>query len=376
MHPDQPPPQPSVRPSSARTSTVRARYRHVPKRKLCLLLAKDTYRSCAEYRVIGMAGEAAFFTMLSLPALLLGLVGLLSALDSVAGTTILQAVRDNILDASSVMLSERGVEQLVTPLLDDLVSGARPEVLSFGFVFALWSGSRAMNVFVGTITVMYGLDGHRNPAATRLLAFTMYVAGLAVGALAVPMTLVGPTVAVGWWPQLEPAVRILYWPSVLLLAVSFLATLYHVSVPVRSPWREDIPGALVALLLWTLCAIGLKAYLRNAVEGQSVYGSLAAPVAVLLWLGTSAFAVLVGAAVNAAVDRVWPAATVAAARRETEQARAAAAEAMVAAVAARRSRAETTEAAEPAAARQWRALVRPSELRNQLERIRGARRRP
>lgn len=364
---------------------MRAIYRHVPKRKLCYLLLKDTYRSCAEYRIMGMAAEAAFFTMLSLPALLLGLLGLLSGIDSLADTGIMQSVRDQIVDASSVMLSERGVSELVTPLLDDLVHSARPGLLSFGFVFALWSGSRAMNVFIGTITVMYGLDGHRNPIATRLLAFGLYVVGLFVGAVIVPMTLIGPQLAVRWWPALTGFVQYLYWPIVLLLAVSFLATLYHVSVPVRSPWREDLPGALVGLLLWVLCAVALRTYLRSAVEGQSIYGSLAAPVAVLLWLGMSAFAVLVGAAVNAAVDRVWPAATTAAARATKDREREAAITAMVEAVVARRTRAELEEERadrdgeqqrkDLAQAGLWERALRSTDVEEHLARLRDTSRR-
>jgi membrane protein len=98
-------------------------------------------------------------------------------------------------------------------------------------------------------------------------------------------------------------------------------TLAMVSVPVRSPWIEDVPGALVALAMWVVCSFLLRIYLTSTVEGPTIYGSLAAPVAVLLWIGVSAFAVLVGAAVNAAIDRVWPAAATAAARAANERMR-------------------------------------------------------
>jgi membrane protein len=114
---------------------------------------------------------------------------------------------------------------------------------------------------------------------------------------------------------------VLYWPVVIVLSIVFLTTLYHVSVPVRSPWIEDVPGALVALAMWVLGSFLLRIYLTSTVEGPTIYGSLAAPVAVLLWIGVSAFAVLVGAAVNAAIDRVWPAAATAAARAANERMR-------------------------------------------------------
>lgn len=285
------------------------------------LLLKDTVNSCVEHRIVGLAAEAAFFTLLSLPPLLLGLIGLLGYLDAWIGTDTIDNVRTNILDASATVLSERGVNEVATPLLDDVISDGRPDIISFGFALALWSGSRAVNVFIDTITVMYGLDGYRGIVRTRLLAFLLYVAALLVGAVALPLMVVGPNVVVGWVPQLEWGVRIFYWPVVLFLSIVFLTTLFHVSVPVRSPWREDIPGALVALVMWVGGSFLLRLYLINTVEGPTIYGSLAAPVAVLLWIFISAFAVLVGAAVNAAIDHVWPSVATAAARRAKEQKR-------------------------------------------------------
>ncbi|GAA2914647.1 hypothetical protein GCM10020221_07940 [Streptomyces thioluteus] len=136
---------------------------------------------------------------------------------------------------------------------------------------------------------------------------------------------IGPETMVSILPWSEGLVRFLYWPVVIVLSIAFLTTLYHVSVPVRSPWQEDIPGALVALTMWVFGSFLLRIYLTHTVEGPTIYGSLAAPVAVLLWIGVSAFAVLVGAAVNAAMDRVWPSVATAAARADVDRQRAAAA---------------------------------------------------
>ncbi len=200
------------------------------------------------------------------------------------------------------------------PLIEDVTRAGRPDVISIGFAIALWSGSRAVNVFIDTITVMYGLDGHRGIVATRPLAFLLYIVALLIGAVVLPLAVVGPDRVVELVPWGTEVVAVLYWPVVILLSIAFLTTLYHVSVPVRSPWVEDVPGALVALAMWVLGSFLLRIYLTGTVEGPTIYGSLAAPIAVLLWIGISAFAVLVGAAVNAAIDRVWPSVTTAAAR--------------------------------------------------------------
>ncbi|MEV0226105.1 YihY/virulence factor BrkB family protein [Streptomyces sp. NPDC050704] len=306
---------------SGRLHRARALYRNVSKRRTAWLLVKDTVNSCIEYRILGLAAEAAFFTLLSVPPLLLSMLGLLVYVDAWTGADTIASVETNILEASRTILTDKGVTQIAEPVLHDVMEGGRPDVISLGFLFALWSGSRAVNVFIDTITVMYGLDGMRGIVKTRLVAFALFLAALLIGSVALPLMVAGPDAVVDIVPWSETVVQVLYWPVVIVLSIAFLTTLYHVSVPVRSPWVEDVPGALMALAMWVLGSFLLRIYLTNTVEGPTIYGSLAAPVAVLLWIGVSAFAVLAGAAVNAAIDRVWPAAATAAARAINERLR-------------------------------------------------------
>ena len=60
----------------------------------------------------------------------------------------------------------------------------------------------------------------------------------------------------------------------------------------------------------------LRWILQSTVGGTSIYGPLAAPIAVLLWLYVLALAVLIGAAVNAAFDSVFPQKSTTGARQE------------------------------------------------------------
>ncbi|MBX9422145.1 MULTISPECIES: YihY/virulence factor BrkB family protein [Streptomyces] len=337
------PERPERRPWS-RLHRARVLYRNVSKRKMVWLLLKDTVNSCIEYRILGLAAEAAFFTLLSLPPLLLGLIALLGYADDWTNTDTVASIQENILRAAGTVLSDRGVDDIAKPILDDVTQGKRADLISLGFAIALWSGSRAVNVFIDTITVMYGLDGHRGIVKTRLLAFLLYLVALLIGAVVLPLAVVGPDRVVELVPFGTEVVAVLYWPAVILLSIAFLTTLYHVSVPVRSPWIEDIPGALVALGMWVLGSFLLRIYLTSQVEGPTIYGSLAAPIAVLLWIGISAFAVLVGAAVNAAIDRVWPSVATAAAREANERARAVQAAELVARV---RAEAEDVDEDDP-----------------------------
>ena len=108
-------------------------------------------------------------------------------------------------------------------------------------------------------------------------------------------------------PERRDFVMAFYWPAVLVLCICFLATLYHVSVPVRTNWSFNLPGATFALVCWVAGSALLRWVLTvTAADSRSIYGPLAAPIAVLLWLYLLAIAVLIGAAVNAAFDTVFP----------------------------------------------------------------------
>ena len=109
----------------------------------------------------------------------------------------------------------------------------------------------------------------------------------------------------------------LYWPVVLVLCVCFLATLYHVSVPVRTLWRYNLPGAVFTMFVWIFGSALLRWLLVATASGStSIYGPLAAPIAVLIWMYILALAVLIGAALNAAFDEIWPQDAVTRARAE------------------------------------------------------------
>jgi membrane protein len=280
-------------------------------------LVVSTVGTCYRNRVTGLAAEAAFFALLSLPPLIFALVGSIGYVFDNFSEARTAEVRAAVVEASSRVLTEDTVASIIEPTLNDVLRGGRYDVISIGFVLALWSGSRALNVFVDTITIMYGLGGQRGLVRTRMLSFVLYVLGLVTGVVTIPLVVAGPGLVERLVPDRFEVVNGLYWPSVLVLSICFLATLYHASVPVRTSWRYNLPGATLTLVLWVLGSFVLRWVLTStAGESTSIYGPLAAPIAVLLWLYLLSIAVLIGAAVNAAFDRIWPETETARARME------------------------------------------------------------
>ena len=270
-------------------------------------LVVTTVSSCIRYRVTGLAAEAAFFAVLSVPPLIFAMAGAIGFISDRFTAAQVADVRDAVIELSRQALTESAVNGIIVKTIDSVLEGGRFDVISLGFVLALWSGSRALNVFVDTITIMHGLGGQRGIIRTRALSFLLYVLAMITGIISVPLVVAGPKLVGNWLPERFDFVMSFYWPTVVVVCICFLATLYHVSVPVRTNWSFNLPGATFSLVAWVLGSYLLRWVLTvTAADSKSIYGPLAAPIAILIWLYLVAIAVLIGAAVNAAFDTVFP----------------------------------------------------------------------
>ncbi len=239
--------EPVDRPGSARSFVLLVRE-----------LFARTFSSCFQYRVTGLAAEAAFFAILSLPPLVFGLAGTIGFIAERFDVSKVDVLKDRVLDLASQALTPDTVQEVIAPTLDDVLGSGRIDVISVGFVLALWSGSRALNVFIDTITILYGMGGKRGIVKTRALSFSLYLVALMVAIVLVPMVLAGPQLAADVLPDEFRFLKYFYWPAVLVLSVLFLTTLYHLAVPVRRKWMVGMPGAV-----FTLTLVGVRQLLRT-----------------------------------------------------------------------------------------------------------------
>ena len=277
-------------------------------------LADRTVRDTLEDRVPGLAAEVALFTLISLPSLILVVLGSLGYLADALGDEGRAELDRIVYDLPATFFSDSTYDAYAD-LADRVIADGRADVIGLGLVLGLWTGSRATARTLEVVSIAY--DQQLRPSwKRRLLAFGLTAGGLA-GALAVlPMLVLGPrlvelvapdTVATATLDLLS----LLYWPTLVLAG---LATLYHVGVPWRTPWLRDLPGAVLAMAVWLLASAGLRAYLAVSGQDDEVYRQLSTPIAGGLWLYVSAIALLLGAELNAEIEKMWPAR-----RREREQ---------------------------------------------------------
>lgn len=274
-------------------------------------LAVRTVRDSLEDRVFGLGAEVAFFFLLSFPPALLTILGTLGYVSQLLGEDVGASMRDQILSVAGSFLDRETVAETVRPLLDRLLAQGRADVASIGIVLTLFAASRATTRLIEAVRIAYDEEDERSPWRRRLLSLGMTVGTILALVVVIPTLVAGPRVLealsdpLGLSGFVATAWRFLYWPVVALIGVGLLALFYHLASPLETRWRRDLPGAFVAVGLWLLGGLGLRVYLNFSIE-SGTYGPLAAPIAILLWMYVTAMAVLVGAEVNAEIEKLWP----------------------------------------------------------------------
>ena len=292
-------------------------------------LVRSTLARAWGDRVLGLAAEAGFWQLLSLPSLLLAVMGLLGYFSGALGPDTVHDVELAIVRGLKHVIVPSAVDSTVQPAVDRILRGGRADVVSIGFLVSFWTGSSAMATFVNTITIAYGLRHHRGAVRSRILALELYLGFVAVGVVLLPLLVLGPARITKltpdhWHHAVHTITLIGYWPLVTLISLALLTSLYHLSIPVRTPWRRAVPGAIVGLCLWLAGSVLLRMWLTWAFDSsKATYGPLSAPVAVLFFMYLTALAILLGAELNAEIDRLWPVQETEQARREEAEAEAA-----------------------------------------------------
>jgi membrane protein len=263
-------------------------------------------------RILGLSAEAAFWQVLSVPPLLIGLLGSLGFLGDWIGADKVAEIENQLVTASAEALTPGVVADLVQPTLDDILRSGRLDVVSLGFLVSLWAGSSATATFINTGVIAYGQRDVRGPIATRLMALWLFVCGLVAAVLTLPLLVLGRETLVDllpadWQSTATLLVNAVYWPLVVVGLVLVLTSFYHVMLPRRIPWHRHLPGAIFAVVFFVVAATVLRGYVADILTTALPYGALAAPIAALLFCFLLGMALLLGGELNATIESRWPA---------------------------------------------------------------------
>jgi membrane protein len=271
-------------------------------------LVRRTLSKSWDDSIFSESAQAAFWCALSLPPLLLGMLGSLAYIAPMFGPETLPTIENQLINTANSFFSPNVVNEIIEPTVRDIVKGARGEVVSLGFVISLWAGSSAISAFVDSITEAHDQTPLRHPVRQRFYALGLYMVMLVLAIASAPFIALGPLKVAQYLPDSwDNVLRFGYYPTLFIGLVVAVNILYRVSLPKPLPSHRLVLGSVLASVVFLITTLGLRVYLTWITSTGYTYGALATPIAFLLFAFFLGFAIMLGAELNAAIEEEWPA---------------------------------------------------------------------
>jgi membrane protein len=266
--------------------------------------AKAAFGEFQRDQCTDLAAALTYYAVLSVFPAILALVSLLGLFGQGEATT------SALLDIVRQLGQGQVADQLRGPI--DQIVGARGAGLAFviGLAGAIWSASGYVGAFGRAMNRVYQVDEGRPVWKLRPVVLLITI-GLVIMAALVLIGLVvsGPVAraigdVVGLGEQSVTVWNIVKWPVMLGIVIVMVAVLYYATPNVQQPkFRWVSVGAAVAILVWVLASMAFGFYVSNFSSYNKTYGSLAGVIVFLLWLWITNLALLLGAEIDAELER-------------------------------------------------------------------------
>jgi membrane protein len=263
-------------------------------------VAVDVKDRIGEDRVFAVAAGVAFYGLLAVfPAItaMISLFGLVASPAEVPGQ--LAQITSALPDEAAVLLTEQATE------IAAKAGGALTLGAVIALAVALWSAMSGTKALIEAVGIAYDADETRGFVQLNLLALTFTLGGMAlIPALALTIGVL-PVILGGLAAStMETVVLVLRWPLVFAVMLVVLGVLYQRGPDrKRAAFRWITPGAVAASVGLLVTSSGFSFYASNFSSYDETYGSLAAVVVLMLWIWLSTVVVLIGALINAELER-------------------------------------------------------------------------
>ncbi|MFC3885723.1 YihY/virulence factor BrkB family protein [Bacillus songklensis] len=256
---------------------------------------KKLLKEVKDDRATGLAAEQAYYYMLSvfpIVILLLSIVPYLS-IDPQKAISFIQVV----MPPETAKVFEENVVNIVTKPNGGL--------LTFGIIGTLWSASNGMNAFIHAMNIAFDVEETRSFIKTRLLSIALTIGLIFAFIVALVLPVFGNVILntvesfLSIPDGMEILFRVLRWLVAIIVMVAVLAVLYKLAPNKHYPFRQVIPGAVIATIIWQIISLGFAFYVSHIGNYSATYGSLGGVIVLMLWFFLTGLALVLGGEMNA-----------------------------------------------------------------------------
>ncbi|MGH6779927.1 MAG: YihY/virulence factor BrkB family protein [Bradyrhizobium sp.] len=259
------------------------------------------YTNISDHHIFTLAAGMTFYTLLAIFPALAALVAIYGFFSDPTAISAHVDTLSGILPAGSIEIAQDQLTRVAS-------KGGQTLGAAFvlGLAVSLWSANAAMKSLFDTLNVIHGETEKRSFVALNAISLLFTGAAIVFALLATAAVVVLP-VALRYLGSSEAAdtiVQIGRWPALFVVLALALAIVYRYG-PSREAqrWHWITWGSASASLLWLAASVLFSWYTANFGSYNATYGSLGAVIGFMTWLWISATVVLLGAELDAEMER-------------------------------------------------------------------------
>ena len=265
-------------------------------------------RAVYEFKEDELTDRAAALTYYSVLSIFPALIALVSIVGLVWEP---RTITDTLNDIVQSIGPSSAADTFEDPIRDITRSqGGAGIGLVIGLAAAIWSASAYVGAFMRASNDIYEVEEGRSFFKLRPLQMLVTITLVLLLALVLAaVTLTGPVAEeigdrIGLGSTATTVWDFVKWPVLGLVVLLMLALLYYAAPNAKLPGFKWItPGSVVAALVWVLASAGFALYVANFGSYNKTYGALAGVIIGLIWLWITNVAILLGAELNAEIER-------------------------------------------------------------------------
>lgn len=241
-----------------------------------------------------LAAGVTFWILLSLPAVVLAMVSALGVLDSLLGRNLSSEIEEDITGFIERVFSSEA--EGIATAVDQLFAQQELGLLTISVALTLWTISRGFAGMLRALDFVYEVDDGRPWYYNRVVALVLGLGSLLVS---VPIVLLELLV----WSRFTdgPIESVLRTLVAVVILVFWASMIFHYGPSIRTKWRWDLPGSIVAAIFWWILTVGYQSYIDIVSGRNEVLSAIGASLLALTWVWLAAQVLLIGAAVNVQV---------------------------------------------------------------------------
>jgi membrane protein len=198
----------------------------------------------------------------------------------------------------------------VSTTLEDIITKPRSDLLSLGFILALYFSTNGINSIIEGFNQSKHITETRQWFKQRLICVFLVIVISVMIIVAISLLIIGGYVMIFLVDEgiltdnfTIIIIQVTRWLLIISLFLFSLSFLYYFAPAKRGTFKFVSPGSALATILFIITTYGFNFYIEHFSQYNALYGSIGTLLVFLLWISFNSFILLIGFELNVSISR-------------------------------------------------------------------------